>query len=201
MRYSTRNLLLSGICLFALSVGANAVAEELKPQLNPVDDVAAPSAVAAEAPAATPSVPSMAAPAGRKLPIARDGEIIDSVGGGATEAVLPVVERNDGISYITGGIGDEEMGEMAAQEPNFNVRILISSTSGEYMGENAIRFLDKSGAEVLRVEEVGPFFYANLPAGKYTVEVASPKGTIKTAKVTAREKAPASGKIVIRFNE
>lgn len=200
MNHSTHNLLLSGICLFAISVSTAAIGEELKPQIN---DAAAPAAVAPESyyPATPSPAADMSSPAARRLPIARDGEVIDSVGGGATEAVLPVVERNDGISYITGGIGDEEMGEMASQEQNFNVRILIGSTHGEYMGENAIRFLDKQGVEVLRVEEVGPLFYANLPVGTYTAEVASPKGTIKTAKVIAREKAPASGKIVIRFNE
>ncbi len=168
------------------------------------------SLIAANANAAQPQVTAskqmdaamqMVEPAPRPLPVARDGEIIDSVGGGATEAVLPVVEKNDGISYITGGIGDEEKAEMQAQEPNFNVRILITSVGGEYMGENIIRFLNQKNVEILRVEDVGPFFYVNLPAGTYRVEVASPKGTVQGAKVIAREKAPATGKIVIRFNE
>ncbi len=143
----------------------------------------------------------MIQPAPRPLPIARDGEIIDSVGGGATEAVLPIVETENGATYITGGIGDEEMDEMKAQEPNFNVRVLIVASSGEYMGENAIRFINQQNAEVLRVKDVGPFFYTNLPAGHYLVEVASPSGMIKSAKIVVKEKATASGKTVIRFNE
>lgn len=139
--------------------------------------------------------------ASKHLPVARDGEVIDSVGGGATEAVLPSVQKSKGISYITGGIGDEEMDVINSQEQNFNVRVLLISTHGEYMSEVAIRFLDKNNAEVLRVDSVGPFFYVNLPAGTYTAEAASSTGTIQKAKVVAREKPPASGKVVIRFNE
>lgn len=140
----------------------------------------------------------------RALPVARDGEVIDSVGGGATEADLPVVQKSKDISYITGGIGAEEVAEMDAQEPNFNVRVLLSSTHGEYMSEVAIRFLDKNNAEVLRVDNVGPFFYVNLPAGAYTVEAASTSGAVEKKKIVALAKPPAAGKsskVVILFNE
>lgn len=151
-----------------------------------------------------PKVPAQnmnTAPVALALPVARDGEVIDSVGGGAIEAILPVVKKDNGISYITGGIGDEETAEMKAQEPNFNVRILISSVAGEYMSEVAIRFLNKENAEVLRVNSVGPFFYVNLPAGTYVVEAASPSGTIQKAKIVAPATPPVAGKVVIRFNE
>lgn len=136
----------------------------------------------------------------RALPVARDGEVIDSVGGGATEADLPIVQKNKDISYITGGIGDEEMTEMNAQEPNFNARVLLVSTHGEYMSEVAIRFLDKNNAEVLRVDDAGPFFYVNLPNGTYTVEAASTSGAIQKAKLVVPAKNP-TAKTVIRFDE
>ena len=141
------------------------------------------------------------APARANLPVARDGEIIDSVGSGATEALLPVVQTNDGISYISGGIGDEELAELKAQEHNFNVRILISSVSGEYMSDIALRFLGKQNAEVFRIEGVGPYFYANMPAGTYTVEATSPSGAVQKAKVVAPAKPTASGRVSIRFKE
>ena len=140
----------------------------------------------------------MAAPRG--LPIARDGEVIDSVGGGATEAVLPVAKTAAGVSYITGGVGDEELAEIKAQEHNFNAHVLLSSTSGEYMSEATIRFLDSSNAEILRVDDVGPFFYATLPAGTYKVEAASNSGAVQSKKLVVSDKKP-SGRVVILFNE
>ncbi len=143
----------------------------------------------------------LVAPAAKKLPVARNGEIIDSVGSGATEAILPGVQTSNGISYITGGVGDEELAEMNAQAGNFNVRILIAARSGEYMSEVGIRITDKQNAEVLKVDSAGPLFYASLPAGTYTVEAATESGVTQKATITAPAKIPAAGKIVIRFND
>ncbi len=143
----------------------------------------------------------MSAPSQRGLPVARDGEVIDSVGGGATEAALPIVQNSNGISYITGGVGEEELAALKEHEADFNVRLLATSVNGEYMSEVAIRFLNKQGEEVFRVESAGPFLYVNLPVGTYTVEAVSSMGTVQKAKVVAREKAPATGKVVLRFNE
>jgi hypothetical protein len=135
------------------------------------------------------------------LPVAKDGEIIDSLGSGAIEAVLPMIKTNNGISYITGGIGDEELEALKTQESNFNAHVLVVSTNGEYMSEVAIRFLDKENVEVLRILDGGPFFYVDLPAGTYTVEAASNIGTIQKAKLVASAKTTASRRVVIRFNE
>lgn len=142
----------------------------------------------------------MAAPAVRKLPVARDGEIIDSVGSGATEPVLTSVQTSDGINYITGGVGDEELAVLKAQEDNYNAHLLLTSMNGEYMGDVALNFLDKQGNEVLKVDSAGPLFYVNLPAGTYNVEATSSSGLIQKAKLTAGAKA-SKGKVVIRFKE
>lgn len=147
--------------------------------------------------AATQDVESMP----KRLPLARDGEVIDSVGGGAIEPVLPVVQKNDGISYITGGVGDEELAELIAQESNFNSRILLSSSYGEYLSDVAVRFLDKKNVEVLRVMGAGPFLYVNLPPGSYKVEAASSSGEIQSKKINVSAKPSSTGKTVIIFKD
>lgn len=133
------------------------------------------------------------------MPVARDGEIIDSAGGGAIDAILPVVKTESGMSYITGGIGEEEMTALKEAAPNFNVRVLLASADGAYMGDAIIRFLDKNDAEILRVHDVGPYFYINLPAGKYRVEAASAGGEVQGKNINAPAKASKTGKIVLRF--
>lgn len=149
----------------------------------------------------TPSTPTLTLPEEpRKLPVARDGEVIDSVGGGATEAILTTVQNVDGISYITGGVGDEELAEMKAQAANYNVRILITSAGGEYMGNVAVRFLDKDKKEIFRSDNnAGPLFYVNLPAGTYMVEVATESGALQSKKITAPAKPTSGGNVVVRF--
>lgn len=142
----------------------------------------------------------MAAPATGRLPVARDGEIIDSVGSGATDPVLTSVQTSDGISYLTGGVGDEELAVLKAQEDNYNAHLLLTSMNGEYMGDVALSFTDKGGNEVLKVDSAGPLFYVNLPAGTYNVEATSNSGLTQKAKLTAGGKA-SKGKVVIRFKE
>lgn len=141
---------------------------------------------------------NLAAPRG--LPVARDGEVIDSVGSGATETDLPVAQTKDGIRYITGGIGDEELAAITSQEHNFNTRILLIATNGEYMSEVAVRILSKDGNEVLSLDNVGPYLYAYLPDGSYTVEATSSSGGMKSAKFAVPTKNPAV-KTVLRFDE
>lgn len=142
---------------------------------------------------------NLAAP--RNLPVARDGEIIDSVGSGATEAEMPITQKSpDGIVYITGGIGDEERDELKALESSYNTRVVLIAAQGEFMSELALRILDQSGKEVLRLENAGPILLANLPNGSYTVEAAASSGAVKSAKFTVPAKNPAV-KTVLRFDE
>lgn len=132
------------------------------------------------------------------LPVARDGEVIDSVGGGAIEPVLAVVESDNGVRYITGGVGDEELAALKAEEGNFNVHLLITSAKGEYMSELAVQIVDAKGVQRLNVEGAGPLFYTDLPSGSYTAIITSTKGLTKTAKFQVSPKT-AKGKTHIRF--
>lgn len=134
---------------------------------------------------------------GKLLPIARDGEVIDSVGSGAIDPVLTTIEEDAGVSYITGGIGDEEILYLKGQEDNFNTRILIRAKNGEYMSEVDARFFDRKNNEVLHVESAGPYLYANLPVGTYNVELKSAKGEIRKAKIKVLAKP--NGKSYITF--
>ena len=133
------------------------------------------------------------------LPVARDGEVIDSVGSGAIPAVLTQEKTQNGIRYITGGVGDEELAELKAQEKEYNTRLLLSSTKGEYLSDVSLRFSDAQGAEILEVNRAGPYFYAVLPPGVYTVEATTAMGVSKSTKIKVSEKAAAGVKTHIAF--
>lgn len=181
MRYS----LIAASCLVVILSSAAAMADSYAPEEKQG---------VLQMPSQHTLTPSMSS-----LPVARNGEIIDSVGGGATEAVIPDIKQKNGIDYITGGVGEEELEAIKAQEQNFNVRILASSSQGEYMGEMAFRFLDDKGVEVFRVYDAGPYLYANLPVGKYTIEGAAQSGEIQRSTVNAMATPPKTGRIVLRF--
>lgn len=136
-----------------------------------------------------PSIAFAQSDSGRGLPMARDGEFIDSIGSGAIDDILPIVQNENGISYLTGGVSDEELAYIKEQEKNFNVRILVrAAVSGEYLSELTVRFVDKQNVNVLTVEQAGPYIYANLPVGIYNVEITTIKGNVQKLKVKATAK-------------
>ncbi|MFW0777674.1 MAG: hypothetical protein ACN2B6_08160 [Rickettsiales bacterium] len=128
---------------------------------------------------------------------ARDGEIIDSTGGGAIPALPLTVMSNGTMKYVTGGIGEEELLQLKNMENDFNVRMLIASKDGQFVGDATVRVVDTKDTVLFTVPEAGPYFYVSLPAGKYIFEVTDDTGNLRTVTV----KAPASGhsEPVVRF--
>lgn len=139
-----------------------------------------------------PNQPAAAAPTGasREWPAApqdavRPGEAIGSVGNGAIPA-LPLQPMTAGnITYLNGGIGDEEVAQLKAQASSYNLHLLLSATNGEYISDVSLRILDSSGKEVLSIPDAGPYVYASLPAGKYTLEATSKTAGAKSIKINA----------------
>jgi hypothetical protein len=155
---------------------------------------AAPEALAALAPAA--GQPAAASPAPMVVR-ARDGEIIESIGGDAIPALPLTVMSNGTMKYVTGGIGEEELTQLKSIENDFNVQMLIATKQGVFLSDVTVRVVDTKDTVLFTVENAGPYFYLYLPAGDYMVEVTTPEGNMKSVKV----KAPASGatKPVVRF--
>ncbi|MBY0407405.1 MAG: hypothetical protein K2Q01_06910, partial [Rickettsiales bacterium] len=67
--------------------------------------------------------------------------------------------------------------------------IMLSAPSGEYISEVKLRLLDANGAELLAVEDAGPYFYAHVPPAAYTLETTNPGEAPKSEKITV----PATG--------
>lgn len=125
------------------------------------------------------------APAAPATPIVPFG----SEGSGAIPALPLDIMTNGNVTYVTGGIGDEEMEMLKSRENDFNVHLLLTSTHGEYIGGVMVRVLNEQGQEVLTANDAGPYLYVKLPPGKYTLEGTATQGGIKSVKVNA----PASG--------
>lgn len=120
----------------------------------------------------------------------KDGEIIDSAGGGAIPALPLQPYIKAGVQYVSGGIGDEELAQLKMIESEYNVRVMLSSKGGAYVANVRLRVLDGGGKEVLSVADAGPFVYIHLPPGKYTLEGKRNGETKKTAvTVTAKRTA------------
>ena len=90
------------------------------------------------------------------------------------ENLVPVVS-DQGIRYVSGGVGEGERAELDALSNQYNLRLLFAMQgSGEYLAAVRVNILDAQGGTVLAAESRGPWFFTQLPAGDYSVDVSTP---------------------------
>jgi hypothetical protein len=114
--------------------------------------------------------------------------VIDSQGGGAIPALPLDTYTSHGINFINGGIGDEELSLLKSKEAEFNLHVMLSAPRGEFISDVTLRLLDAKDTPLLAISDAGPYFYARLAPGSYTLETTSVKGEKKLHKLTVTEK-------------
>jgi len=100
---------------------------------------------------------------------------------------LPAVQQSGDVTYITGGIGDEERDALKAVKQDYNLRILSAGVQGAYVGDAHIIISDNKGQELLNTNG-GPIFYAKLPNGHYAVSEERHEETKKQSIVISASK-------------
>lgn len=186
---------LSAMCLTATCLSSGALAQTLDAQLEqqqratqqqmtPPTESQAPWPALGAPTGATP-------PAGIMAPAPMAAPAIDSLGGGAIPALpLQVMLTRGGIYFINGGIGDEELEQLKAQAPQYNVQISLSAGKGEYISGVTLRILDEKGVELVNVTDAGPYLYAKMQPGTYNIETfVHGEGIVKKTAL----KVPSSG--------
>jgi len=94
------------------------------------------------------------------------------------------------ITYITGGIGEDEEDAMKATAGEYNLLISNAERNGEFTAGTNLVIRNGKGFEVLRAQNTGPLFYAQLPPGRYVVD-AHYNGFESVRNVTIGERNPA----------
>ena len=86
----------------------------------------------------------------------------------------PTPQQQNGVSYINGGVGQEEQSAMRAQRADYNLLLTFATKqSGAFRSDVQLDILDAKGANVLSVANTGPMFYARLPNGTYRISAAA----------------------------
>lgn len=86
---------------------------------------------------------------------------------------LPPVQVQGAVSYITGGVGEDEAAAFKRAAATFPLEMLFvqkARPNDEYLADVKVSVRDRSGKSVLETMTEGPFLLAKLPAGKYTIE-------------------------------
>ena len=90
----------------------------------------------------------------------------------ALPSALPPEQTQGGVTYVSGGIGQEEAQafEAAAALYPLTLEFAIKHTPrAEYTADVHVVVTNAQGVRVLDTNSEGPFLLAKLPAGHYTV--------------------------------
>jgi len=107
----------------------------------------------------------------------------------------PQPQTQGNVTYVSGGIADDWQQSMESQRSQYNLHLLFAEIgTGAYFANLPVQITDGSGNTVLSAVSQGPFFYARLPAGRYTV-TASHAGQA----ITRTAYVPAGGSVDLDY--
>ncbi|WP_432720127.1 carboxypeptidase-like regulatory domain-containing protein [Jeongeupia wiesaeckerbachi] len=86
--------------------------------------------------------------------------------------LLPV-QTHGNVSYVSGGVGDEEMTALKSMQKSYNLHLLFVDRDGHYLSGTQVAVKNARGETVLDARSNGPYFYANLPTGRYSVSASN----------------------------
>lgn len=132
-------------------------------------------------PAPVPTAPfSPQKPKQPEQPQARDIPLIETMNPASASA---------DVTYITGGVGEDETQALQAVKADYNVYVMSASMNGAFTGDVRVVIFRLKGAEREEVLNVvaGPLLYVTLPAGNYVLD-ATLGSAKKSQKITISEK-------------
>jgi opacity protein-like surface antigen len=108
----------------------------------------------------------------------------------AVVLAAPTPKQQNGITYVNGGVGEEEQAAMKAQRADYNLLLTFATKqSGAYRSDVQLDIMDAKGANLVTAANAGPMFFARLPAGTYRISAAAEGKTFKrTVKVGSAPK-------------
>ena len=92
----------------------------------------------------------------------------------------PTPKQQNGITYINGGVGQEEQATMQSLRADYNLQLTFATKqSGAYRSDVQLDIMDTKGNTLVSAANTGPMFFARLPAGTYRVSAAAEGKTFK----------------------
>lgn len=106
---------------------------------------------------------------------------------------IPAPVTHTGVTYLTGGIGEDEVRAFREVASQYNMRITLATKAGHYLSDVHVSIT--SGQHVvLAVRTEGPFLFVRVPAGRYRI-AARDRQLTETKEVTV----PSRGAIDVHF--
>ena len=106
----------------------------------------------------------------------------------ADPVALPKQEIQGNISYMSGGVGEDEAAALKRAAAGYPLELQFVQRAiprDEFLADVSVKIRDRSRTVVLDVVSQGPFLLARLPAGTYQIE-ADHDGVLKRQTVEIR---------------
>ena len=102
-------------------------------------------------------------------------------------ATLPQPKTGHGVTYVSGGIGEDESTAMKAEAKHYPLSLIFSAgKDGEYLADVPVTIRDSAGQAVLQAH-AGPILLIKAPPGKYRIAATRHGRTLEqTVVVTAK---------------
>jgi len=75
----------------------------------------------------------------------------------------------NGVAYITGGVGSDEADAVRSVANQYSLRLTFVTSRGHFLSDVDVEIVGPSGASVLETRTLGPYLYVSLPPGRYQV--------------------------------
>jgi len=90
------------------------------------------------------------------------------------ESLRPVTEN--GITYVSGGVGEDESTAIRAMESKFNLHLLFAEKSGTYLSGVDVVIMSATGTTIIALKSDGPMLLMRLAPGRYLVSATAEQG-------------------------
>ena len=116
------------------------------------------------------------------------GLSLSAVAATAMQFPLPQSKTENGISYLSGGIGKPEAAAMKEEARHYPLSLVFSAAKdNEFVADVRVTIKNRAGKEVFNTVSDGPIMLVKLPAGKYKVAVEMHGKTLhRDVRVSAR---------------
>ena len=80
-----------------------------------------------------------------------------------------IVQNSGGVTYMSGGVGDESIELLSSRANEFNLKLVFALGAGEFVSDVRVDIADMNGKRLVDTTSKGPWFFVKLPAGHYQI--------------------------------
>ncbi|HSC78893.1 MAG TPA: carboxypeptidase-like regulatory domain-containing protein [Chitinolyticbacter sp.] len=91
--------------------------------------------------------------------------------------------------FVSGGVGEEELASLQAVKPQYNLQLMTTEKSGDYLAGVKVAIQDGKGQTVLDTVTTGPYLFVQLPDGHYQLSADYDGKVVKRAVSVRGQKA------------